>query len=287
MRKRLGATAAMATLAVLSTAAGQDPLDAAAVRSRLGAYLVTYQDELGQFVATEELTQWALVGLFRGQQSRDTTRPHRLISEVAFVALPGGAGWLGYRDVRQVKNKPVERRGPSLAALLQAPTADALERARALLLASAQYNLGAPRTINLPSLPLELLHPRNEARFVIEQSGRERVNDCDATLRLTLVESARPTMIQRPEGGDMPSRVTAWVDPVSGELCRAEVRTRDAQLGVGAVEAVVRVEFLYDEFLDLRLPARMYEEFLYPPRQRGEGEAVYRDYRRFKASVGN
>jgi hypothetical protein len=293
MRTRLGVTTAMATLAVLSAAASQDPLDAAAVRNRLHAYLVAYQDDLGQFVATEELTQWPMrhaqpigpnSGLVAGQGYRDNSNAHRLVSEVAFVPLPGNAGWLGYRDVRRVQNKDVARRGPSLAALLQAPTADALDRARTLLMASAQHNLGAPRTINLPSLPLELLHPRNQARFRIDQSERDRVGDCNQVLRLTLAEATTPTLIQRPEGGDMPSRVTAWVEPVSGALCRAEVRTRDARLGASLVDAVVRVDFAYDDFLDLRLPSRMYEEFLYPPRDRGEGEAVYSNYRRLRTS---
>ena len=100
-----------------------------------------------------------------------------------------------------------------------------------LLLESARHNLGAPRTINLPSLPLELLHRRNEGRFAIETSDREKVGDCQA-VRLGLAETARPTIIQRPEGGDMPTHVTAWVEPDSGRLCRAQVRMRDGRLGV-------------------------------------------------------
>ena len=65
-------------------------------------------------------------------------------------------------------NKPVRRKGPSLEDLLKATSDDARERAMVLLLESARHNLGAPRTINLPSLPLELLHLRNQARFVID-----------------------------------------------------------------------------------------------------------------------
>lgn len=278
---------AMFVLAMgVAAGAGQEPLGTEAVHARLLAYLNEYEQDLGQFVATEELTQWPLHGgLFREQPRRDITQPHRLVSDVAFVSLPGGAGWLGFRDVREVKGKAVKRQGPALAALLASPTDDGRARAQALLQAGARYNLGAPRTINLPNLPLELLHARNRARYTLEESGRDRVGDCPTVLRMTFVESARPTIVQRPTGGDMPSRVTAWVDPVSGALCRGEVRIRDAQFGVQAVDAVVRVDFEYDEFLDLRLPVRMYEEFLYPPRSRGEGEAMYTNYRRFTTSA--
>lgn len=290
MRGRLCSVIAIVVVATAVAGARQDPMSAAAVRARLIAYLSGYEQALGQLIATEDLTQWPIrsgLGEFIGanaQTYRDVTRAHRLVSDVAFVPLPGNAGWLGFRDVRRVKNKEVSRRGPSLTELLATPTDDARARARALLLASARHNLGAPRTINLPSLPLELLHERNEARFVIDQSEPDRMNDC-ASLRIHLVETVTPTLIQRPEGGNMPSQVTAWVEPASGALCRAEVRTRDAQLGAGGVDAVVHVDFTYDPALDLRVPSKMYEEFLYPPRSVGVGEATYSNYRRFTTSA--
>lgn len=253
------------------------------VRARLHAYLSAYEPQLSTLVAEEHLTQWPersrkLMdgGTFSFQ--RDEMRRKALSSDVAFVSLPGNAGWLGYRDVRAVNTKAVGRSGPPLASLLNASSDDGRERAMALLLEGARHNLGAPRTINLPSLPLELLHLRNQARFVITGSGRERSGDCHA-VRLDLEETVRPTLIQRPDGGNMPSRVSAWVDPESGRLCRAEVRTRDAQLGAW-FEAVVGVEFRMDAAVGVMVPSRMWEIFFDPPRGRGEGEATYVNYRR-------
>jgi hypothetical protein len=200
------------------------------------------------------------------------------------VPLPGNVGWLGYRDVVQIGGRPVRRVGPSLVDLLKAQTDDSRERAMTLLLESAKHNLGAARTINLPSLPLELLHPRNQARFVISAHEMGRTDHCGA-MRLMLEETVTPTVIQNPTGGNMPSRVFAWVDPETGRLCRAEVRTRDAQHGARAIDAVVRVEFAREPALDVWVPEKMYEEFLDPPRGRGEGEAVYTNYRRFTTSA--
>lgn len=264
--------------------AAQAP-DANAVRQRLFAYLSGYERALGDLVADERFEQWPVEGALRyngqdrGTYFRDTLGLRIIESTVAFVSLPANAGWLGFRDVERVKGKPVKRKGLPLAELLALETVDARDRALALLLESARHNLGAPRTTNLPSLPLELLHRRNEARFVIEQSSRDRVGDCDA-LRLDLQETGRPTLIQRPSGGDMPSHVAAWVEIETGRLCKAEVRTRDGQHGVSKFEAIVAVDFAPDPGVGLTVPKRLREVFLLPPRGAGEGEALYSNYRR-------
>lgn len=287
-----GGRLGVAVLFVLATSASlparQDP-DPQVVRVRMHAYLEDYEKELSTLVAEERLQQWPLRGagattgaVLSGR--RDLTRIRSLVSDVAFVPLPGNVGWLGYRDVVQIGGRPVRRIGPSLVDLLKAQTDDSRERAMTLLLESARHNLGAARTINLPSLPLELLHPRNQARFVISAHEMGRTDHC-AAMRLMLEETVTPTLIQNPKGGNMPSRVFAWVDPDNGRLCRAEVRTRDAQHGARAIDAVVRVEFAREPALDVWVPEKMFEEFLYPPRDRGEGEAIYTNYRRFTTSA--
>jgi hypothetical protein len=283
-------------LAVLGTATlpARQGIDPSTVRARMHDYLVGYEKELSTLVAEERLQQWpiriggagaAMInGVMNSQDIRDTSRVRSLVSEVAFVPLPGNVGWLGYRDVVRIGGRPVRRKGPSLVDLLKAQTDDSQERAMTLLLESARHNLGAARTINLPSLPLELLHTRNQARFVISAHEMDRTDHCHA-MRLMLEETVTPTLIQNPKGGNMPSRLFAWVDPENGRLCRAEVRTHDAQHGSRPIEAVVRVEFAREPALDVWVPEKMYEEFLYPPRGRGEGEATYTNYRRFTTSA--
>jgi hypothetical protein len=262
------------------TAEGPDELAA-----RLRAYLTTYEAALGEVVAIERMTQRTGPHILSDGETNTSGAPRVLESDVAFVGLPGGAGWLGYRDVLRRNGRPLRRTGPPLHALLAVERTESQDRARALLIASAAHNLGAPRTINLPSLPLEFLHGRNTHRLTIvaAASQLEGRSECRGR-RLDFRESALPTLIQRPEGGDMPSRVAAWVEPGSGRLCKAEVRTRDGHGGDDSVEAVVRVEFERDTAVGLTVPRRMEEEFFVPPLGRGTGEARYSNYRRFRTS---
>ena len=82
----------------------------------------------------------------------------------------------------------------------------------------------------------------------------------------------------------MPTHVTAWVEPDSGRLCKAEVRMRDGRLGVQEFTASVAVEFTRHERLGLTVPSRMTEVFFIPQRSAGESEATYSNYRRFTTS---
>ena len=84
----------------------------------------------------------------------------RVRSEVAFIALPGSAGWMGFRRVLKVDKADVEDKQETLLSVLAGGSHDDYVKARAMLADSARYNLGSPRTTNLPNLPLEVLHPR-------------------------------------------------------------------------------------------------------------------------------
>ena len=76
----------------------------------MGAYLIEYETQLSSVVAEERFDQNIYGG--RGRSSA------LLESEVAFYRLPGGAEWLGFRDVKRVNWKAGEnerafdRRGP-------------------------------------------------------------------------------------------------------------------------------------------------------------------------------
>lgn len=289
-RPRWPGVTVLAFVALAATGLASQSVSPADVLARLRDYLDAYELELRSVIAEEHMRQWPMreagsvyLGNTGGTQRPDSSRVRELRSDVAFVSLPGNAGWLGYRDVRRIGERPVRRKGPSLEDLLKATSDDSRERAMLLLLESARHNLGAPRTINLPSLPLELLHRRNEARYVVETTSADTIGACHA-VRLDLAEMTRPTIIQRPEGGDMPTRVSAWVEPDSGRLCKAEVQTRDARVGVPAFTAQVTVEFAHDPGLNLTVPVRLDEVFFIPQRSRGIGEATYSNYRRFTTS---
>ena len=98
-----------------------------------------------------------------------------------------------------------------------------------------------------------------------------------------LQEHSSPTIIRRPEGGDMQSLVRAWVETKSGRLIRGEVRTRDARLGVlAAFDNVIRVDFRPDPKLGILVPYEMEEIFFAGRFRDGTGTARYSNYRQFR-----
>lgn len=268
----------MKTIAVLLLGAvtiGQAP-EAGVLRDRLDAYLLAYEPKLSAMVADEEMTQ-------RTSLQRWVTN-RRIHSEVAFVSLPGGAGWLGFRRVMKVNGKAVKDRGVPLGQLMAEGAIDDYDQARLLLADSAAHNLGAPRTINLPNLPLELLHPRNRHRFAQEVFGEEKIRGV-RTVLLRLDEFATPTVIQQASGGDMKTVVWAWVEPASGRLLRAQVNTKDVRLGMPPFSAEIRVDFRDAAALGLLVPHEMKETFFVARNSQGTGVAKYSKYRRFQTSA--
>ena len=251
------------------------------VRDRLDAYLTRYQVELSTLVADERMSQHIGPTTSANRRGFGERSESRLLeSEVAFVGLPGDAGWLGFRRVVTVNGKALKDAGPPLAQLLNGGYDDR-DQAHLLLEQSASQNLGAPRTTNLPNLPLELLHPRNRHRFGYRHDGYEKIRNI-RTVRLVLNEQSTPTIIQRPEGGDMNSQVTAWVEQTTGRLIRAEVRTSDVRIGVLQFSNVVWVDFKDDAKLGLLVPAEMREEFFVERYKSGNGSAKYTNYRKFQ-----
>lgn len=257
--------------------------DAEAVRDRLDRYLLAYEPQLSSLVAEELLIQRDGPSAEAAVNAAPDTKNRRIVSEVAFISLPGGAGWLGFRRAVILNGKQLPDAGPSLGVLLTDDNHDDYEQARLLIAESARLNLGLPRTTNLPNLPLEFLHPRNRRRFAPRVDGTEKIRGLETT-RLVLNEISSPTMIQRPEGGDMNSTITAWVETTTGRLIRAQVKTRDARIGVLPFDALVWVDFKPDEKLGLLVPAEMKEEFYAGRFREGSGSARYTKFRRFQTT---
>ena len=257
--------------------------DADVVRERLDNYLLAYEPQLSSLVAEELLIQRDTRSQPDSGGSADT-KNRRLVSEVAFISLPGGAGWLGFRRAMNLNGKDLPDAGPSLGVLLTDDNHDDFDQARLLIAESARLNLGLPRTTNLPNLPLEFLHPRNRRRFSHRVDGAEQIRG-HSTTRMVFNETSSPTMIQRPEGGDMPSSVMAWVEADTGRLIRAQVKTRDARIGVLPFDALVWVDFKPDEKLGLLVPTEMKEEFFAGRFRGGTGTARYTKYRRFQTAA--
>ncbi|MFA5911018.1 MAG: hypothetical protein WC815_19755 [Vicinamibacterales bacterium] len=270
MATRSLVTAIAFLLAALLHAQASPDVDA--VLERLDAYLDTYESQLSAVVADERLIQ-ETEGRFQSKQRR------RLDSDVAFLRLPGNREWLGFRSVTMIDGEPLVG-GQSLTELLTITTADAMAQAKLLVEASSKHNLGNPRTVNIPNLPLEMLGGKYRHRYAITVDGRTKVRG-HAVDVLELVELGPPPIVYN-GGYDLQSRLRAWIDAQTGALWRAEVVMK------GKAEtrkpSKVRVEFAEDRNLKVLVPIEMREEFSVTNGS-GRGVATYSNFRRFQTSA--
>jgi hypothetical protein len=262
---------------LLMPGAAQDERDLDVLLDRLAVYLERYEAELSTLLADEHYVQEERVGR---RLSRRTTE-----AEVLFLRLPGEAAWFGLRDVKTVDGKPVTGAEMRLADLLKQPGADILAKAAAIVDASSRYNLGGRRTINMPTVPLEALGARNHVRYIFKVGGTARVGG-QQTRRLEFHEFDEPTLVHSTDGGSLWTRGTAWMDPVSGALWRAELVVgpdRPGRYRQTNLETRVRVEFQRDATLDLLVPKELVETF-WIRRGIGSGRGRYANFRKFATS---
>ena len=248
-------------------------------RRALETYLEKYEGQLNAIVADEDFVQESpplTTTSLRPAQSR------RLKSEVAFLRLPGNREWMGYRRVISVDGKPVADTSDTLAKLLGITNDDQLAMARLLVMRSAEHNLGLPRTVNMPNLPLELLHPGYRSRFDVVLDGRDTVKG-RAAVKLLFTERAAPSIVAFGDRRDLLSRIRAWVDLQDGTLYRADVRFESGVKMPGKPSVSVRFE--RNAALGIYVPADMREEFFMDARVLGTGRALYSNFRRFQTTA--
>lgn len=242
---------------------------------RMGAYLTEYETLLSSVVAEERFDQ-----SIYGNRGRSSAL---LESEVAFYRLPGGAEWLGFRDVKRVNWKPVRTSGPSIGEVLTSAAGD-MTKAQAIAKESARHNLGMPRTINVPTAPLEIIHPSHRQAHRYELQGEETVRGT-RTARIAFTETARPTLVREPSGQNLVSNGRIWVEPLSGTVWRVEWIYQAENRSPNAPPAPrLRVDFERHEELGIMVPKLMTEVFSVQV-GRGEGRASYTKFRRFGTSA--
>lgn len=293
-----GAMALAFAIGLATQPSGVDVVNS--VLEQLDAYLQSYEDELGSLIADETFRQEIpapRVGssppqpqrieeneTFRGTPSvtGNGARQRRLESEVAFVRLPGGAEWYGFRRTKLVDGQPVGDLHQSLASLLLISSTDTLAQAQLLVVQSSEHNLGLPRTINMPTLPLELLSGRYRHRFEVKFAGKEKLRGRSVNL-IDLIELG-PVPIIYNGGYPLQSRLRAWVDAGTGALWRAEVVMRREIDGRRPTK--LRVEFALEPKLQVIVPVELREEFgVANMVNLGTGVAKYSNFRRFQTSA--
>jgi hypothetical protein len=271
-----------ALLLLAAQIAAAQPADVA-VLNRMHAYLRAYESELSSVVADERFDQKFVSVRTRNVYLGKARVSKTIESEVSFMRLPGQNEWLGFRDVRKINGQALRNPGLRVAELLERG-GDALVQAKALAAAAAAHNLGLPRTINVPTAVLEILHPSHRARFRYWITGTDTVRQTPVRV-LAFQEVVRPTVVRQPDGGNIVSSGRAWVEPAAGHILRVEwfYDSEPAEPSL-AVRPRLLVDFEPHPALGFLVPTRM-EETFGVPFGTGDGIATYRNFRRFGTSA--
>ena len=269
------------------------PLDAArgrapkidSVTSRLRAYLDWYEGQLSAVVADELYRQSMDVRPSGPTIVVDASRPtlppghvdRVLRSDYALTRASDKDAWVGYRDTFEVDGRPVRDREDRLLRLLSSGTTVSAAR---IADESSRFNLGntiVKRNVNVPTLALEMLHPRNQGRFSLSMAGEETIGDT-RTWRLEYKEKQRPTFIRNSNGRDRVSHGFVWMDPATGEVWRTTLTWDDAPKGT------ISVTYGHVANIDALVPLTMAERYT-----AGDatltGDASYSNYRRFQTGA--
>jgi hypothetical protein len=245
---------------------------------RMASYLANYELLLSSVVADERFEQRVVfTRAYRNGQPVLSDERRRIESEIGFLRLPGGVDWLGFREVQKINGKLLREKPRSLSDLLDSAK-DTLNQARAIADASAEHNMGVPRSTNVPTAPLEIIHPRNYKAHQFTLRGDDTIKRTRVMV-LGFNETRRPPLVQGVGGQELVSRGRIWLEPDSGTIWRVEWIYAPA---IGSPMSL-KVEFARDDKLNMMVPVEMREEFpsMGGLNSRGDGVAYYSNYRKF------
>ena len=240
----------------------------ATILEKTGDYVVGFEEGFRDVVVEETYLQWMA----------NAGSPRRSKADLVYVSIPGAISWTCFRDVFEVNGKPVREHESRLEKLFLAESrASAIQKADAIIVASAQNNLGTGRTVNVPTLPLLFLHPENQHRFRFERKGRRRFGDRES-VEIAFDEVVKPTLVNDGEGANVPATGRVFVDPRDGVVFRTETHLSPSQT-IGYLVT----EYRFDPGLGIWLPAEMTEQYRDPRNKAIDTEATarYARYRRF------
>ncbi len=269
----------------------------AAILNKAARYVLAYGHELSDVLAEEESRQ-----VLRSDDP--TKRVLRNIKAGAFfVTLPGPLPWATFRDVWEVDGSKILDRSERLARLFRDSPGTAATSAKTILEEGARFNIGPPRTVNIPTLALLFLHPDNQRRFEFELKSKSSVEGTSA-IEVAFRERTRPALVQggtTPQGA--PAKGRFWIDPERGAVLRTDV-TYDTDVLDEEHRSQARVitEYRQEAGLGILVPSAMKETYQWPPfegprfqdfsnPQKGsvvitlEAETKYSGYRRFEVTT--
>ena len=257
----------LAVLAAATALAGAQQPKVADVVARVDRYLSDYGSHLENIVAEETYRQRAMAG--PGLRLIRVLRSDYALTYVS-------QAWVGYRDTFAVDGQPVRDRDERLKRLL---ASGAVAQAERIDRQNAQYNLAndrLKRTVNVPTLALEVLQPRYRRRFSVRRITGSAAPDRPGWI-LEFRERARPTIARTEDGHNQASRIEAIVDPATGEIHRTTMsweRTKGS----------IVVDYGRVDGVPVPVPLKMVERFTIGPGDEIDSEAIYTNYRIFQTS---
>jgi hypothetical protein len=240
-----------------------------------GAYVKEFISRFSSVVAEERYVQ-------RLPTQRLT---RNLVSDFLIVQLPESNDWTSFRDVFEVDGKPVRDRDERLVKLFLEPgSATRLERARAIALEGARYNIRGIGTVNNPLLAMAFIQERYRDRF------RWRVvrNDKDVGPTVWSVrfeEYERPFLLRLDGNRELQTTGLIWIDAPTGRILKSELRVElGASVAGGGIlvrnRSEVTTTFALDDRFEIAVPVEMRENHFF-----GDNDistvATYGRFRRF------
>lgn len=250
------------------------------LEDRVRDYIARFERDASALAAEEDYVQRIEEGT--GAARVQATRWLR--SDYVLVKPADTEPWLGYRDVFEVDGAPVRDRGARLQRVLAGTSPDSAERAVAFVREGSRFNLGPERTINTPTLPLQLLARANQDRLRLRAPrGWERQTDVE----MTFAEGDHPTLVRTPEGAGVETSGVVRVRVSDGAVLHARlifkfVRSRGSK--PPRHDATMSVDYAEVPDIPVLVPVRMVEELPLVDGQ-ASGIATYSNYRRFQTSV--
>jgi hypothetical protein len=197
--------------------------------------------------------------------------------------------WTLFRDVFEVDGREVRDRSRRLQLLFERPSPSAMEQAQRIVEEGARYNIGgAARTINIPTLPLVFLLPRNQSRFAFARGGRRWLSGREVQ-EIRFEELVRPTIVTTSSGEPLPAHGSFWLDSSRGAVLRSEVVFR---FEPALAEASLETDYGLQSKLGMWVPEVMKERYRNLPHASRsvfgaptEATARYSNFRQFTVSV--
>jgi hypothetical protein len=258
----------LAVLAALTTLAGAQAPKTKDVLARVDAYLSEYGSRLAEVVAEETYRQDSLT-----EPGLPLTRSLRSDYALMFVR---GPGWMAFRDTFEVDGQPVRDREERLRRLL---ASGAVAQAEGIDKLNSRYNLATdrlPRSVNVPTLALNILQPHYRNRFSVRRLGSDPRNG-GPDWRIEYRERDRPTIVRTPDGHNQASRIEVLADPATGEVHQTTISWEH-------VKGSIVVDYERVPGISVPVPISMIEQYITGAGDEISGHATYSNYRTFQTS---